>query len=188
MLTFPINMTSVQESNIFLRKLWSELNQIKPMGWDMYPYKEENRVTIGKSNLGEISFDYKQKGCIKKIYIDNDENAEAVAAAVQRAKTNKMKKYDITISLSNDNNIDIAEASFDGCSICSLDGKTYIKLQMEAYSAWDVEHFLPNKYSSILSILYEYTQTLFEIIGVQFAEGCWNTNDTEPHIYIIING
>ena len=183
MLTFSINMTSVQESNIFLRKLWSELNQIKPMGWDMYPYKEEKRVTIGKSNLGEISFDYKQKGCIKNIYIDNDDNAEAIAAAVQRAKTNKMKKYGIALLLRNDNNIAIAEASFEGCSVFSLDGKTYVKLQMEAYSAWDVEQFLPNKYSSILSILYEYTQTLFEIIGAQFAEGCWNTNDTDHQIY-----
>ena len=58
MLTFQINATSIQESNLFLRKLWSELNQIHPMGWNMYPYREKNRITIGISTLGEISFDY----------------------------------------------------------------------------------------------------------------------------------
>lgn len=67
MLRFSVNAKSVQESNIFLRKLWSELNLVKPMGWNMYPYKSGTTVTIGTSTLGEISFDYKRRGGIKNI-------------------------------------------------------------------------------------------------------------------------
>lgn len=71
MLVFPINAESIYESNIFLRKLCCELNQVKPMGWHMYPYNKDNKVTIGASTLGEISFDYRRRGCIKNLYIDN---------------------------------------------------------------------------------------------------------------------
>lgn len=97
MLTFPINTTSVQESNIFLRKLWSELNQIKPLGWQMYPYKHDNTVTIGRSTFGEISYDYTRKGCIKNLYIDSQQD-EAISKAVQNAKCNGMKSYVISFN------------------------------------------------------------------------------------------
>lgn len=111
MLVFSINATSVQESNLFLRKLWSELNQVKTMGWNMYPHRDGTMVTIGTSTLGEISFDYARKGCIKNLYIDNSKDVKEISAAVNRAKVNGMKDYSVSIELSSAKAISIAETS-----------------------------------------------------------------------------
>lgn len=183
MLTFQINATSIQESNLFLRKLWSELNQIHPMGWNMYPYRDGNKITIGTSTLGEISFDYKQRGCINKLYIDNKQNTEEISAAVQRAKENSMKTFSVSFELENRKEISISDVSFGSCEIFTLDGKVFLRCNFEAYSAWDVEMFLPNKYASILSIIYEYTNVLFDISKIQFAEGSLEITESEMREY-----
>ena len=169
MLRFSVNAKSVQESNIFLRKLWSELNLVKPMGWNMYPYKSGTTVTIGTSTLGEISFDYKRRGCIKNIYIDNDTHTEAIAAAVNRAKATDMKQYSISLELANNRGISLADVSFENGRVFTRKGTIYLQLNFEAYSAWDIEMFLPTKYAPILSVLYEYTQVLFDIVKINFA-------------------
>ena len=183
MLVFPINATSVQESNLFLRKLWSELNQIKPMGWNMYPYKEGTTVTIGKSNLGEISFDYKKRGCIANLYIDNDKDVKDISAAVWRAKTNEMQQYCLSFELKSEQGTTIADCARDGCRVFTDREKIYLQLNFEAYSEWDVEMFLPNKYAPILSILYEYTQVLFDIVKVKLAIGALPHKDTDVQAY-----
>lgn len=170
MLTFPINTTSVQESNIFLRKLWSELNQIKPLGWQMYPYKHDNTVTIGTSTFGEISYDYTRKGCIKNLYIDNQQD-ETISKAVQNAKSNGMKSYVISLELKNSKDIYISDVSFERIKIFTYADKVYLQCTFEAYSDWDVKVFFPNKFASILSIIYEYTYVLFNIEKVQLCEG-----------------
>ena len=179
MLVFPINATSVQESNIFLRKLWSELNTVTPMGWNMYPYKAGTKVTIGTSTLGEISFNYKRKGCIKNLYIENDTHTEDISAAVNRAKANEMKQYSLSLELANNRGISLADVSFEGGRVFTRKGKTFLQLNFEAYSEWDVEMFLPNKYAPILSILYEYTQVLFDIVKIDFAVGALPVEVTE---------
>jgi len=183
MLVFPINATSVQESNIFLRKLWSELNVVKPMGWNMYPNKTGTMVTIGTSTLGEISFDYERRGCIKNLYIDNDEETEAISAAVYRAKAGKLKPYSLSFELQNNRGVSFADASFYGCRVFARNGKTYLQLNFEAYSTWDIEMFLPNKYGPILSVLYEYTQVLFNIVKIELAVGALQTENTKFREY-----
>ena len=170
MLTFPINTTSVQESNIFLRKLWSELNQIKPLGWQMYPYKHDNTVTIGRSTFGEISYDYTRKGCIKNLYIDSQQD-EAISKAVQNAKCNGMKSYVISLELKNNKDICISDVSFERIKVFTHANKVYLQCTFDAYSAWDVEMFFPHKFASILSIIYEYTYVLFNIEQIQLCEG-----------------
>lgn len=170
MLTFPINTTSVQESNIFLRKLWSELNQIKPLGWQMYPYKHDNTVTIGRSTFGEISYDYTRKGCIKNLYIDSQQD-EAISKAVQNAKCNGMKSYVISLELKNNKDICISDVSFERIKVFAHADKVYLQCTFDAYSAWDVEMFFPHKFASILSIIYEYTYVLFNIEQIQLCEG-----------------
>ena len=66
MLSFDINTESVEESNLFLRKLWCELNKIGKNSWLLQPFNQKQRITIGRNNVGKIAFDYKKKGCIKK--------------------------------------------------------------------------------------------------------------------------
>lgn len=183
MLVFSINATSVQESNLFLRKLWSELNQVKTMGWNMYPHRDGTMVTIGTSTLGEISFDYARKGCIKNLYIDNSKDVKEISAAVNRAKVNGMKDYSVSIELSSAKAISIAETSFEDCRVFTCDGKIYLHLNFEAYSPWDVEMYLPNKCDSILAILYEYTQVLFDVAKIKYADGRLPVNNTDLQEY-----
>lgn len=183
MLVFSINSASIQESNIFLRKLWAELNQIKTLGWYMYPYKKGNLITIGTSTLGEISYDYAQKGCIKNLYIDNANETEAISAAVQNAKDKNLKKCSITLELRNGKDICISENSFAQCKIFTQEGKVFLSANYEAYSSWDAEMYLPHKFDSILSIIYEYTHVLFSVVSMQFAEDSLHIADYEDQNY-----
>lgn len=183
MLTFPLNITSVQESNIFLRKLWSEFNDIRPMGWEMFPYKCENRVIIGISTLGEVSYDYKKRGCIKNLYIDNDKDKKLISEAVYKAEKGSMVTYAVSFELKSDEKTSITEISLDNCTIFTHNDKIYLRLNFEAYSLWDLKTFLPNKYDLIISILYEYTHTLFEIVNITVAEKILKIRNVEPPEY-----
>lgn len=70
MISFSINTKNVEETNLFFRKLWCELNAIRQNAWALYPFQRKQHFIIGDSNIGEVSFDYKKKGCIKNLYID----------------------------------------------------------------------------------------------------------------------
>lgn len=183
MLTFHIDSASIQESNIFLRKLWSEFNEITPMGWNLCSYKENNKVFIGVSAVGEISYDYTRRGCIKNLYVENTKNADDISIAVQRAKNNSMKEYVVCFELENDKGISVADTSIDNCKIYSDKEKTYLYFNFEAYSAWDMKMYLPNKYTSVISILYEYTRVLFKIKKIEYASGNLSNEVSEPKDY-----
>lgn len=171
MLKYPINYNTVQESNIFLRKLWAELNDIKPMGWQLFPNKHGNTVYLGISTLGEISFDYSKKGCVKTLYIDNSSNETEITKAIQAAKSNPMKEYSFMLELTSDKNLEIHEASTSTCNIFSKDGHVYLKSGFEAYSDWDLDKILPSKFLPIEAIFYEYTHCIFHIEKVKYAAG-----------------
>lgn len=97
---FEVNCNSVEESNIYLRKLWYVFNEITTMGTYFYNEKdvENNIVTIGDTNIGTVRFTYKKKGCIKDIIIDNLKCDEtALYNACQKALTIKEKTYFIKI-------------------------------------------------------------------------------------------
>lgn len=171
MLKYPVNINSVQASNIFLRKLWSELNDIRPMGWELIPNKHGNTVYIGISTLGEISFDYSKKGCVKNIYIDNDSNKAEITKAIQAAKDNPMKEYSIMLDLTSDQNLEIQDIATSTCAVFSKNGHVYFKAGFEAYSEWDLDKILPSKYLSIKAIFYEYTHSVFRIAEVKYTPG-----------------
>lgn len=169
MLKYPVNITTVQESNIFLRKLWAELNNIRPMGWQLFPDKHDNTVYIGISTLGEISFDYSQKGCIRNLYIDNSSNEAEITKAIQAAKSEPMKEYSFMLELISDRNVEIQEVSTACCTISSADGRVYLKAGFEAYSNWDFERIFSSKYFLIEAIFYEFTHNIFRINKVKYV-------------------
>ncbi len=183
MLKFAINASSPQNSNVFLRKLWCELNDIRPMGWNMYPHKDKNHITIGCSNFGEISFDYTHKGCIKNLYIDNDQEAEAIRRAVQNALVNCLSEYTVLIQLSTDRHIDLVTSTWGRCKLYSKNGTAYLLAGVKVYSAWDAEMFLPNKILLILSVLYEYTHRVFSIKDWKIAEHSFEAESTSLREY-----
>lgn len=69
-----VNMKNVEESNLFLRKLWSEFDKIESNGWVYQPEREKgsNEIFIGFSGLGKVMFTYQKKGCIYEILVDAD--------------------------------------------------------------------------------------------------------------------
>ena len=64
-----IKAKNIEASNLFLRKLWSELQMIRENGWFYQPFRKpgENRVYIGRCNFGDVSFDYKNKAIVAGI-------------------------------------------------------------------------------------------------------------------------
>jgi len=58
MINKHIGTTNIEDSNLFLRKLWCELDKIEKNGWNYCPYTQNNTVFIDINNIGEIKFDY----------------------------------------------------------------------------------------------------------------------------------
>lgn len=172
MIKFLVDAKSVNESNIFLRKLWCELNEIREIGWQYIPYREQNHVHIGISNFGEIYFDYSQTGCIKNIYINNknEHDKSLIETALANAKNNSLKNYTIHITLSEKHNTQINNISQNDISFSNTENCSILRICTKAYSVWDLEETIKIKLSSILSILYEYTLLFFEIKKIEYED------------------
>ncbi len=156
-LTFQISSKNVHESNLFLRKLWSELNKYKRNGWQYNSYRQNNVIEIGSSNYGDVSFDYKVKGCINNIYFKNveEDDLEYIKRAV-----NDAKKINETITY-------YCEIDFPLRSRCTtLEGlntrfysegeRTCIRLEIEAYSENDFKYLIGKKLEIIRAIISVY--------------------------------
>ena len=153
-LSFSISSKNVHESNLFLRKLWSELNKYKSNGWNYRSYRHNNVIEIGSSNYGDVSFDYKEKGCINNIYFKNF--AEGDLDYIKRA-VNDARRIKETITY-------YCEIDFPLRSRCTtLEGlntrfysegeRTYIRLELEAYSENDLKYLIGKKLEIIRAII-----------------------------------
>ena len=81
--TYLVNFTSNDESNEYLRCLWSRLRKnFGKIAWNLHPTKiaEKSYINIGHIDLGQISHSnvptnvkctYSQKGCLKSISFSN---------------------------------------------------------------------------------------------------------------------
>lgn len=186
MLSFDINAESVEKSNLFLRKLWCELNEINKNGWLLQPSKQEQRITIGINNIGKISFDYRKKGCIKKLYIDptHEEDTEKIRMAVQNALSGTFKTYSIRIKLIPESkNIFIAPVSKQNISFSLESGCNFLTLNFLAYTSQDLKQSLGFKLWTLQALLYEYTLQNFTIDGIKFCTSEFYCEDTKPVDY-----
>lgn len=186
MLSFDINAKSVEESNLFLRKLWCELNEINKNGWLLQPSKQEQRITIGINNIGKISFDYRKKGCIKKLYIDptHEEDTEKIRIAVQNALSGTFKTYSIRIKLIPESkNIFIAPVSKQNISFSLESDCNFLTLNFLAYTSQDLRQSLGFKLWTLQALLYEYTLQYFTIDVIKFCTSKFYCEDTKPVDY-----
>lgn len=114
-----IKAKNIEASNLFLRKLWSELQMIRENGWFYQPFRKpgENRVYIGRCNFGDVSFDYKNKGCIENMYFENVKAGEeqGIRDAIRKARDiEDINDFYVRIDIPN-----------QGTGICcETDGKT----------------------------------------------------------------
>lgn len=98
-------MKNIEESNLFLRKLWSEFDKIESNGWVYQPDREKgsNAIFIGFSGLGKVMFIYQKKGCIYEILVDADNKKYEIKAAINRAKSiNISNKYMVEMKFDNE--------------------------------------------------------------------------------------
>lgn len=165
-----IGLNSISESNRFLRKLWSELEKYKKTGWCYAPSHFGQEVHIGFSNWGEVSFKYKQKGCIDIICFDNvqHEDVTILKDAIETAKriTDFITYYvqiklPINVICENEENV--------STKIYSKNNVSYIYSKVEAYSDSDFQYLVQKKIEAIralLSVFFRNTYSLnsFKII------------------------
>lgn len=172
---FLIKSGSVEESNLFLRKLWSELNTISKNGWHFIPHKERNTIHIGFSNFGAVSFDYIKKGCINKLFIDypdDGEFTESIINAVATAKKSPMAHYTVVFHLKSMTNIwKIEEMSLHNVCIKTKDDTISLSVNIKAYSEYDIKNIVTYISNTLLAILLEYTNLLFSIEKIDFCKG-----------------
>lgn len=163
MLEFYIGAKSVDESNEFLRKLWNELMETCEFGWYFMPHRRKNRIHIGNTNIGEISFDYKIKGCINNLYIDNNTEIEKIKKAVNNASKKESSSYIVCFILYNDFKYNIYPSSIKNVKIEPINNKTNLYIKVNAYSHFDAEYFSNKISRTILALLYEYTNIRFYV-------------------------
>lgn len=186
MLSFAINTNSVEESNLFLRKLWCELNEICENAWLVCPFNQKQRITIGRSNIGEISFDYRRKGCIKNLYIDikHGVDAEKLNLAVRRALSGKFKEFSVQMKLVPQHRKPlIAPISKQNVSFCVNSNYNTLTLNIFAYSLLDAKKFLELKLWTLQALLYEYTLQYFEITLLKICDSRFYIEDTAQISY-----
>lgn len=172
---FLIKCSSVEESNLFLRKLWSELNTISKNGWCFMPHKEKNTIHIGRSNFGAVSFDYEKKGCINKLFIDypdDGEFAESIKNAVVTAKKSPIAYYTVVFYIKSKTNIwKIEEKCMHNVYIKSNNNNISLSVNIKAYSEYDVKNIVNYISNTLLAILLEYTNLLFSIEKIEICKG-----------------
>lgn len=101
---YNVNCKTIAESNDYLRKLWSCLNEITKMGTCFYGEKhsKNNTVTIGETNIGTIHYKYSKRGCIKSIIVTQPKfNENKILEVCEKAKTLKKKYYLVKLKFNN---------------------------------------------------------------------------------------
>lgn len=157
-----ISLENIHDSNLFLRKLWSELENGN--SWNFCPFRDENELFIGFSKYGKVSFDYKKRGCINNIYFRdvNSSDIEIVKIAIRKAKNiEDIKKYYVKIQLPFIC-CDIKEDGLDTWFIREND-KSYLYSIIEAYSTKDLKYLICKKIEALRGIFSVYVRDVFAL-------------------------
>jgi hypothetical protein len=97
-IVFPVNISSKQDSNKFLRATWAQFRiEFGKCGWMFMPIRNTGRTNFGKMSLGEdyavgISVTYQKRATIDNIIIDGikDENLFERIKKIARIRTAKL--------------------------------------------------------------------------------------------------
>lgn len=157
-----ISLKSVQDSNLFLRKLWSELGNCN--GRNFCPSRDANRIYIGFCNYGIVSFDYKKRGCINNIYFSQvkNRNMEYVQKAIIRAKKiEEINTYYVKIELPFLINDMIENKVYT--MFIKENNKSYLFTKINAYSIKDLKYLLKKKIEVLRALFSVYIRDVFPL-------------------------
>lgn len=165
MLTFKIDSKSLRDSNYFLRRLWCELGKIKKNAWCLSPSRNGRKITLGENNIGNVSFDYKTKGCINNLYITlrEPEYSKLVSEAVATALAGKMNFFVFDLTLKTHNKCEIRFSQHNNTSLEAHLNEAHLFSRIYAYSPEDAGEMIRLKFLTIQAILFEYTLEIFDL-------------------------
>lgn len=171
MVELYIGTKSVEESNLFFRKLWSELDSISPNGWCYYPFRSNRKITIGSCNLGEVSFTYKTKGSIENLYIDADDSTGHIMEAIKRARSDYHcpSRFTVSVKLENKKAAFIEPICSRNAAIGREEDGNFLYFTILAFSKLDLKHLITNKLALIAYLLSEYTHILFGFTQFRYS-------------------
>lgn len=170
-----VNMKNIEESNLFLRKLWSEFDKIESNGWVYQPDREKgsNVIFIGFSGLGKVMFTYQKKGCIYEILVDADNKKDEIKAAINRAKSiNISNKYMVEMKFDNeDGNISpVNKISSKLVKISEDKSINTISYICQAYSEKDLRYLIHKKRQLIQACMTLFTGELYSNAQIEYNE------------------
>ena len=165
--TYTINLNSNDESNEFLRCLWSRLRvNFGKIAWNLQPMKfsQKNHIQIGYIDLGNVSHKsmptgvnctYSKKGCLKNLIFSNskliDENKflDSLDKSILEAKKHETHKRKFSFITEFDKLIKFKKSEFKHFTIENNEFKFTIK----AYDNIDAETFANSQMRFVNSIL-----------------------------------
>ncbi|MBT9778553.1 hypothetical protein GPL15_18805 [Clostridium sp. MCC353] len=189
-----VSVSSIKESNRFLRKFYNEISKEIKVAWHFQPFRTGNTIYVGMSSFGEMWLDYEIKGLIQNIYIstNNEKTHHIVAAALEEAVKchDDLTDYDIRVTfLCQDisfsgmcrKNIIVRPASMDG-----KNNVTEVIFSVQAFGRFDLNYVATQKINYLRYLLCVYTNFQFELKNqysivkdMEYIENEWANYDPD---------
>lgn len=165
--TYTLNLDSNDESNEFLRCLWSRLRvNFGKIAWNLQPMKlsRKNYIKIGYIDLGnvshksrstEVNCTYSKKGCLKNLIFSNskliDENKflDSLDKSILEAKKYETLKKNFSFITEFDESIKFKKSEF----IYFIIANNKFQFTINAYDNIDAKTFASSQMRFIKSIL-----------------------------------
>lgn len=188
---FNVNAQSIEESNLFLRKLYELLSGYGNLGWlfDSYREKGSTRIHIGTINAGEVSIDYEEKGALKNIYFSTTpDNFMFINECLKKAKQtyrSSLEKYTVQVGFVNHSSPSCADkASADKALkvekvaynniLCDYNesAKTIdLTFSVDAFGDFDLQYIVTQKVNYLRLLLSLYSNSIFKTFAIKCAKG-----------------
>jgi hypothetical protein len=167
--SFPIDLSSVEESNLFLRALWASLrSEFGHLAWQYSPHRDgpNKRITLGIAQIGGsgstmVNVIYRQAGCISSLEFSpvfgeapsNDQLEAAVVAALGTFKKAHSVAATSTFSLGTDRIAFATYASQDVRIESQCRGKVDVTLTLSGFDNRDIDFQYQLNVGPILDLL-----------------------------------
>ncbi len=179
--SIEVSSGSVQESNLILRKLYEELNESAPLGWEFMPFREETDIFLGNCTLGRVYLHYKEKGKIDRItfHVSDLKNKAIVERAIKAANENHSTFVDYIVQVEfTIKHIVLKEMAKQQIHIIGEKGdnrdhvnRLVVTFNIKAFGDYDVRYIVTQKTSYLRLLLCVYTNLVFELPDIRIARG-----------------
>lgn len=178
-ISVSVTSKSVQESNLILRKLFEELRENAPLGWQFMPERAGNDIFIGFCNYGQMYLHYKQKGKIDRItFLTSDKrDIPIIENAIKKANDdhNTFIDYSLKAAFTVDTIVfremakyqiyAVGEEGRDSCNHLN------VTFGVKAFGDNDVQYIASQKMNYLRLLLSVYTNCVFEKPKLTISRG-----------------